>query len=317
MTEDTRQAAPWPFVDSDDDWWPTDAVGDETEFKKQLDLAKLEVRKKRTDQEIALNKADADADIAIEEKFYESVFDVAKGSIDRARASADFVQKAAGAIATIYAAVLGVAFSVSDRPLPARGVIPAVFLGIAIICATYFIAWLPEPTAQTEEEDAHEEEPLREQLANQFVLWTKQAALDRRKWLRASVVALAAGVLFLPAPFLSFGTARNTASATTAWPQPRDAAPGGNIELRKILYQAQVSRAAETKPQAVSGRRDWVWWVAAGVVLGLVLVLPHLRRPDRRGLRDKNLTLGLALFGLFLLGFGATFAVAFTYLALD
>jgi len=193
-----------------------------------------------------------------------------------------------------------------------------VFLGLALVCATYFIAWLPEPTVQADEEDVPGGTP-REQLANGFVLWTKRAALDRRTWLRASVVALAAGVLFLPAPFVSFGTALNTASATSSWPQPRDAAPGANIELRKILYQAQVSRAAETKPRAVSGKHDWLWWVLGAVALGLVFVLPHLRRRRGGGNRGRgdHLALGLSLFGLFLLLFATTIAAAFIYLALD
>jgi hypothetical protein len=264
---------PWPFFESDASAWPT-AKGDSREFNKQLDLANLEVRKKRTDQEIALNQAETDADLALEEKFYESVFEVAKGSIDRARASADFVQKGAGAIVAIYGAVLGVAFSVSERPLPARGVLPAFFLGLAIVCATYFIAWLPDPEERIDQA-AEEGDSPREQLANTFVLWTKRAALDRPKWLRASVVSLAAGLMFLPAPFVSFGTSHIAATATS-WPQPKDAALGANIELRKILYQAQVNQAVAAKPQAVSGKRDWVWWAGAGVALGLIVLLPHV-----------------------------------------
>jgi hypothetical protein len=38
---------------------------------------------------------------------------------------------------------------------------------------------------------------------------------------------------------------------------------------------------------------------------------------DERELERKNLMLGLALFGLFLLLLGATVLVAFVYLALD
>jgi hypothetical protein len=268
------QTEPWPSWESDGNGWPT-AEGDQGEFAKQLDLAKLEVRKKRTDQEIALNKAESDADIGLESTFYESVFDVAKGALDRTRASADFVQKGASAIVAIYAAVLGVAFSVSDRPLPARGLIPALFLGLAIVCATFFLAWLPtRPGEATAESD--QEEWSREQIANTFILWINRAALGRGKWLRASVVALAAGLLFLPAPFVSFGTTHRASTATT-WPQPRDAAPTANVELRKILYQAQVDQAAAAKPQPVAGKRDWIWWVAAAVALLLVALLPQIR----------------------------------------
>jgi hypothetical protein len=163
---------------------------------------------------------------------------------------------------------------VSDRPLPARGVIPAFFLGLAVVCASYFIAWLPDADAKADEAGAGDTQS--EKLANTFIAWVTRAALARHKWLRASVVALAAGLLFLPAPFLSFGTSHNTAAARTAWPQPQDAAPASNLELRKILYQAEVTQASAAKPQAVAGKRDWVWWTAAGVVLILVGVLPQL-----------------------------------------
>ena len=268
---------PWPYKSADADAWPT-GRGDQAEFNKQLDLANLEVRKKRTDAEIANARADSDADLASNARFYEAVFDVAKGSIDRARESADFVQKGASALVAIYGAVLGVAFSVSDRPLPARGILPAFFLGLAVVCASYFIAWLPDADAKADAADAAGETPG-EELANTFIAWVTRAALARHKWLRASVVALAAGLLFLPAPFLSFGTRHNTAAARSAWPQPQGAALGSNLELRKILYQAQVNQAAATKPQAIAGKRDWVWWAGAGAVLFLVVFLPQLPLP--------------------------------------
>ena len=41
----------------------------------------------------------------------------------------------------IYAAIVGVAFLV-DAPLPPRGVIPAIFLGLAIALATGYVAFL-------------------------------------------------------------------------------------------------------------------------------------------------------------------------------
>src|SRR5580765_4158084 len=160
---------PWPYRNSDADAWPA-ARGNQEEFNKQLDLANLEVRKKRTDAEIANAKADRDAALASNQKFYEAVFDVAKGSIDRARESADFVQKGASALVAIYGAVLGVAFSVSDRPLPARGIIPAFFLGLAVVCASYFIAWLPDADAKADEADATGE-TQGEKLANTFITW--------------------------------------------------------------------------------------------------------------------------------------------------
>jgi hypothetical protein len=113
-------------VASDDDGWPLadDCQDEKGGFNKELCLAKLEVRKKRTDQEIARAKAERDADLGVEEEYYKAVFEVAKGSIDRARSFAETVQKATGAIITLYTAILALAFSVSERPLPGRALSP-------------------------------------------------------------------------------------------------------------------------------------------------------------------------------------------------
>jgi len=46
-------------------------------------------------------------------------------------------------------------------------------------------------------------------------------------------------------------------------------------------------------------------------------VVPVLSEASQRELERKNLILGLALFGLFLLLFGGVIAAAFVYLAVD
>jgi len=51
------------------------------------------------------------------------------------------VQKAAAAIAALYTPLLGVVFSVNDNPLPSRGVIPVLFLGLAILSSTAYLAY--------------------------------------------------------------------------------------------------------------------------------------------------------------------------------
>lgn len=76
------------------------------------------------------------AKIALEKSFVDHIFDVAKGSIDRARAGAEKVQTAATAIAGLYTTVLGVSFSVTEKPLPGRGLIAPIFLGAAIVAST-------------------------------------------------------------------------------------------------------------------------------------------------------------------------------------
>jgi hypothetical protein len=244
---------PWPFVPSDKHGWPP--LSGDAEAEKLLFTAQLEVRKKRTDQEIARAAAENAADLALEKAFYDGIVDVAKGSIDRARASADFVQKAAAAIGTIYAAALGVSFSVAERPFPARGVLPAIFLGVSIVCATYFLAWLHRYEGDETEEtrdDSPPATPLLDRLTRLYIRWNRHIALERRKWLRASVVALGASIVLLPAAFIPLG--KRPAAPSIQWPQPAQAAPAANIELRKILYQGEVSEATKVTKAPVTGR---------------------------------------------------------------
>lgn len=74
--------------------------------------------------------------------------DVAKEQIGRSQARATFVAQAAAAIGTVYTAILGLAFGFihgSERPVPATGIIPAIFIGLALVlagayaCSSYII----------------------------------------------------------------------------------------------------------------------------------------------------------------------------------
>ena len=63
----------------------------------------------------------------------QALLDVAKGTLDRARANADLVQKASAALVPLYTGALALAFSVGDHPLPLRGLIPTILLGLAVV----------------------------------------------------------------------------------------------------------------------------------------------------------------------------------------
>jgi hypothetical protein len=270
---------PWPVRDSDRHGWPIQTSGD-TKWGELLDAARLEVRKKRSDEEIALAKAYADAEINTENNVYSAVVEVSKGGIDRTRASAEFVEKAAAGIVAIYSAVLGAVFAVEGQPLPERGLIPAVFLGLAIVCATYFLAWLPNPREQPDGDQAASTTSgsvsPRDRLVNAFIQWVRDAAYVKRKWLRASVGFLAAGALFLPAPFITLGEASGGKPETADWPDPGYVFPSRKLELRQIVYQAQVNQAAETEADPLRGDLEYVWLIAALVAFGLVIGLAQL-----------------------------------------
>jgi hypothetical protein len=107
------------------------------------------------DNTIAVVKAESDADLEAEAsertkelelrgKYHEEMIKIAGGAIDRSRDSAKFVQTAAAAILTAYAALLGLVFSAEGRPLPVRGVYAAVFLGLAVALAVAYLAFVKD-----------------------------------------------------------------------------------------------------------------------------------------------------------------------------
>jgi hypothetical protein len=270
-----EEPRPWPLDESDADGWPDASDCDKDGHSAELCKAKLEVRKKRTDQQIARKQAEhdaaiarrqaeADADLALEQEYFKAVLEVAKGAIERARGSADTVQKAAAAIVTLYTGVLALAFSVAEAPLPGKALFAAVLLGLAVVLSTAFLAYLPDPETQdARRAAAGPEEDLGERLTAMFTRWTGTAALQRSRALRASVVALAGGVVLMPAPFVTLGE-KETPATDVEWPKPASAPK--DPELRKILYTAQVAEAAEQRTAPIASDGPDKLWLGAFVI---------------------------------------------------
>ena len=135
--------------------------------------------------------------------------DVAKGQIGRIQARATFVAQAAGAIGTIYTAILGLAFGFihgSQRPVPATGIIPAIFIGLALVlagayaCSSYIEE---EPASVASDPSEHPSEQALVEQRNAFIDWTTKIVKKRLYFLHASLISLGFGVIFLPAAFLS------------------------------------------------------------------------------------------------------------------
>jgi len=279
-------------MNGDDLGWPAATDGCTTQ-PDELYKAKLDVRKKRVEAEISRAQAEVVAELGLNAEYYKAIYEVAKEGIDRARAGAELVQKAAAAIATVYTGVLALAFSVASHPLPSRGLIPAAFLALAIVLSTAYLAYLSKPRdvdAPTPKGSLRENEYER---ARSFILWTRSGALNRSYALRASVLSLAAALLFLPAPFVAVSSADAGANAESAaertpaagdddelateWPEPP---AGTEPKLREILYTAQVAEAVElgklAREESASSRRDdeTGWWAGAGLIALLVCFGP-------------------------------------------
>ncbi|GAA3572317.1 hypothetical protein GCM10022235_47190 [Kribbella ginsengisoli] len=251
----------------------------------------------------AEGKADLDADRASAAAFSEAVLAVAKGGIDRARASAEFVQKGATAIFALYTGALTLAFSVTDNPLPARGILPSLFLGFAILLATAYLAFLTRGDRVKDPADAAGVPEAQLNRTRTFVEWTNTSVLNRAPLLRCAVVALGIGVVALPAPFLTPPSHQTVAAITcaagqekdpttgvclTAWP-PVPTGPAADAALRQKLYEAQLTEVTASRVSARSGATaapDDTAWVLGAAGAGLLLIflpllLAGLKRPGR------------------------------------
>jgi hypothetical protein len=175
----------------------------------KTDLARsLEETKAGLTRDLERAKLAAALDNQLQDAVYRAYLDTAKAGIDRARAGAEFVQKAAAAIATVYTAILAFSFKIDttanalSAPLPVRGFIPVLFLGIAIACASFYLAYFTR--TQTSGRPALgpnivENQDLR---SDGFSDFTNHIIEKRSSFARAAVLSLALAVAWLPIAYV-------------------------------------------------------------------------------------------------------------------
>ena len=248
---------------------------------KILFAGQVEACNKRIQDEIDTGQLHRQADHANMAAFHEKVAALALAAVERSRAGAETVQRAAAAIATLYAASLGVAFSVAARPLPLRGILAPLFLGIAIVLASAYLAYIGPTDHDAVPAPAGGAAPEPRALERtRTLLSLVETVVDRRSpWLRASVVALGCGVLALPAPFLSAGTGEPAVASAPDWPT----VPERTDKFGEILYQAEVTEVAAARLRAVSrpAQNDTAI-VAIGAAAGILVIAVGPRVLRRR-----------------------------------
>ena len=235
-----------------------------------------------------------------EKKLHENLATLVTGSVERARDGAKFVETAAAALGTVYTGILAFSFAAKDSPLPARGLYAAIFLGIAIVGAAFYLAFVQRisPIGRVDYSGSRPEDQWRR--TEYLGAWTG-AVVHARSWaLRTAVFALAFGVGFMPIAFLpdqvasasAGGTPTASASPqpTPTWPPP----PTGirDRELAKILYQAQLDQHAKTIAAAPAAAPStgsstdalaFFVFVLALIVLGTVAATGAYKRPAGGG----------------------------------
>jgi hypothetical protein len=155
---------------------------------------------------LARSQAAWQAEYALEKMFQEARIDVAKKGIERANAGAEFVRNAAAAIGTIYMGVVGATYGAAEKSLhaPARAIIPAIFLGLALVFAAVYVAYLSRASPTPAPEADSRLRVYQERRITAFTDWVAAYTLNRAYWLHTAVFSLAFGVAALAAPFVSW-----------------------------------------------------------------------------------------------------------------
>lgn len=226
-----------------------------------------------TDSFIAWATANRQAEITDLNNFTTALYTVSTASVDRSRAAAELVQKASAAIAALYTGAITLAFSVTDNPLPARGALTPIFLGLAVVLSTAYVAYIgpkqgyspgPEPTVGLE--------PKAFERLNAFLAFTHRIATRRSGALRASVIALGVGLVYIAAPFIALGTPEGKDFAdldhSLQWASIDSGAPDPLLTAQAAELAAARNAATST---AIDRTGDFIVLIAGLIVGGLLV----------------------------------------------
>ncbi|MEV7774432.1 hypothetical protein [Kitasatospora sp. NPDC086791] len=234
--------------------------------------AQLDVVKSYVESDLTQKKADADFNLSSLQKFHDAYMALAAGMLERRQLSAESVQKAAAAIATIYSGVLAVSFSVAQRPMPASGLLAPIFLALALVLSTIYRS-LIEPSDPRIPSPVQDVNPTvtAGNNTNSFMETVMAYIRPGAKVRRAGLASLALGLAFLPVPFISLPGDSNArpGAVVAAWPSP----PAADINqvYGAILYKAQVDNAVADSSH--ERPKDDGWWLLGGIAGGLIIVL--------------------------------------------
>lgn len=215
---------------------------------------------------------------------------LATGAIDRAKNSVTVVQATSGALLTIYTAMLGFVYSSTGQPLPFVAIVTPIFLGGAIVLATYYTSFIsPRLTGRSYAEAAPptiDRGSPDKQLIGRInaVVATVTRMVRARAWaLRGAVMALAVGLAAVALPFVHAPAATSPEAAEwVAIDVPTDVPASVASDLREAYFAAQVADAqaqAEAARAALTAATNpldtWTWWILlAGVALVFLAALP-------------------------------------------
>jgi hypothetical protein len=177
------------------------------DFEREKVATAAEVAREVAAQAVADARLTADiaAEVALVKSVHDAYIAVAQGAIDRAMKRAEFVTATVTAITGIYTGLLGITYGLQagNTPLPARGIIPGLFLGTSLVFAALYMAYIRGygKARRLLPSGLGGDEVVQARLVT-FFDWTFSGVLRRAWALRLSVVSLAVALTLLPIPFL-------------------------------------------------------------------------------------------------------------------
>lgn len=255
------------------------------------------LNKSQREENVARRASLASADAASLKEMHDRYYNLALGSLERSKFAAETIQKASAAIATLYTGVLALVFSITDNPLPLRGIIAPLFLGLAVVLSTVYLTYLVNPPRI--DPGWNLQSAAREKKAyarlNTFIDATSAIVKRQIELLGCALAALFVGLAAITLPFLGVPQifletrADSETGPTTDWPKLDPAAAGLPPQLSAELYKQQVAEAAaeranEQRPTSVPEPAAYFWFLlgtgAAITLAGALLPLKAQGKPD-------------------------------------
>lgn len=165
-------------------------------------------------KEIEVQEARQDADIAAETALVKSVHDAyvatTQSSLDRALTRMNVVTASVGAITTVYTGLLALVYAAktgAGKPFTLVGVVPALFLGLALFLVTVYAAMFRKSIAvQGPLLASGSGGQVVELRLVAFMQWCFGGVLARAWALHAGIVSMGVGIATLPLPFVKAPT---------------------------------------------------------------------------------------------------------------
>ena len=176
----------------------------------------------RQDTADALTHSREDAALAVEWTLFEAVhagyIAVAQSTLDRSMQRGTYIATAAGAVVTLYTGLLGLRFGTGSQAtlLPARGLLPALFLGAAVVFSTFYISFLRDRKLVTELLPSGLGGRIAQTRLENFVEWVTAGAVARAWALRVAVISFGLGLILLPIAFVQLSPGTVIALGVTA-----------------------------------------------------------------------------------------------------